>query len=221
MAEQDVILDLDRGNRTGLPEAVICEGKTAEQIVAAVQQAEAAGHNILLTRLDPDRAGALPLNPFDYDPLSRTAVAGPWTAPSGAPGVAVVAAGTSDLPVAREAVRTLAFLGIAAREYADVGVAGLWRLLRIREELAAYPAIIAVAGMEGGLFSVLGGLVPGMVVAVPTSRGYGICRNGETALHSALASCAPGIVAVNIDNGYGAACAAARMLPKATLAHKA
>jgi NCAIR mutase (PurE)-related protein len=126
--------------------------------------------------------------------------------------VAVVTAGTSDLPVAHEALRTLAFYGLPARAIADVGVAGLWRLLRHEDELRRYPAVIVVAGMEGALFSVVGGLVRGVVIAVPTSTGYGAARGGETALHAALASCAPGVVVVNIDNGYGAACAAIRVL---------
>jgi NCAIR mutase (PurE)-related protein len=126
--------------------------------------------------------------------------------------VAVVTAGTSDLPVAREALRTLAFYGLPARAIADVGVAGLWRILQHEDELRRYPAVIVVAGMEGALFSVVGGLVRGAVIAVPTSTGYGAARGGETALHAALASCAPGVVTVNIDNGYGAACAAIRVL---------
>jgi hypothetical protein len=195
-----------------MPEAILCEGKSVPQITSAISQALEGTRNVLLTRLDPDLAEALSLESFDYDPESRTGIAGSWTAPSHEPRVAVVVAGTSDLPVAREAFRTLAFHGTAAKEFADVGIAGLWRLLDIREELSKYRAIIAVAGMEGALFTVLGGLVPSLIVAVPTSCGYGISRDGETALHSALASCAQGIAVVNIDNGYGAACAATRML---------
>jgi NCAIR mutase (PurE)-related protein len=133
--------------------------------------------------------------------------------------VAVVTAGTSDLPVAREAIRTLAFYGVAAREIADVGVAGLWRILMHEDELKRYPVVIVVAGMEGALFSVVAGLVGGVVIAVPTSTGYGAARHGETALHAALASCAPGVVTVNIDNGYGAASAALRAL-RAQLVHE-
>lgn len=212
MDSRDVVYDLDRGDRIGMPEAILCEGKTARQIELAVGQALERSGNVLLTRLDEELAEALVVPSLDYHAESRTAVAGDWEAPGGDPVVAVVAAGTSDLPVAREASRTLAFHGFTAREYADVGVAGLWRLLRVKEDLAQYPVVIAVAGMEGALFSVLGGLLPGLIVAVPTSRGYGVSRDGETALNSALASCAQGIVAVNIDNGYGAACAATRML---------
>jgi NCAIR mutase (PurE)-related protein len=212
MADRDVVYDSDRPNRIGMPEAILCEGKSIPQITSAISQALEATDNVLLTRLDPDLADALSLESFDYDQESRTGIAGSWTPPSHEPRVAVVAAGTCDLPVAREALRTLAFHGTVAEEYVDVGVAGLWRLLAIREELSKYRAIIAVAGMDAALFTVLGGLVPSLIVAVPTSCGYGISRDGETALHSALASCAQGIVAVNINNGYGAACAVTRML---------
>ncbi len=120
--------------------------------------------------------------------------------------------GTGDLPVALEAARTLAFHGETAERHMDVGVAGLWRLLERRGRLSTFPVIIAVAGMEGALFSVLGGLVGSVVVAVPSSTGYGVTAGGTAALHAALGSCAPGIVAVNIDNGFGAACAALRIL---------
>jgi NCAIR mutase (PurE)-related protein len=168
---------------------------------------------VLLTRLAPEQLAALPdPTQLDYDPLSRTAIRGGCPAPMAAARVAVVTAGTSDLPVAAEAERTLAFHGEACERLADLGVAGLWRLLAQRERLARFPVLIAVAGMEGALFSVLGGLVGGLVIAVPTDIGYGVAAGGRTALGAALASCAPGIVAVNVDNGYGAACAALRCL---------
>ena len=126
--------------------------------------------------------------------------------------VAVVCAGTSDVPVAREAVRTLAFNGEAAPLIADVGVAGLWRLTRRLDEIRATPVIIVAAGMDAALPSVLAGLVPGVVIAVPTSVGYGVAAGGRAALDAILSSCAPGLTVVNIDNGYGAACAALRLL---------
>ena len=116
------------------------------------------------------------------------------------------------MPVAREAVRTLAFRGEAAALIADVGVAGLWRLTRRLEEIRATPVIIVAAGMDAALPSVLAGLVPGVVIAVPTSVGYGVAAGGRAALDAILSSCAPGITVVNIDNGYGAACAALRLL---------
>jgi len=214
MTDKDVILDLERETRIGLPEAVLCAGKSIAQINRVIDQAVQGGISIFLTRLDEEKAASIVASPFDYDPISQTAIAGPWTAPVGAADIALVSAGTSDLPVVLEAERTLAFHGATSKQFNDVGVAGLWRLLKIRDELASFPVVIAMAGMEGALFSVLGGLIPSLIVAVPTSRGYGITRNGETALHSALASCAQGLVAVNIDNGYGAACAAIRSLGK-------
>src|SRR5260221_12306633 len=114
--------------------------------------------------------------------------------------------------ICREAVRTLRYHGIHASEIYAVGVAGLWRLLERVPEITRHKVVIAVAGMDAALISVLGGLVPGLVIGVPTSAGYGAARNGETALHAALASCAPGVPVMNIDNGYGAACAALRAL---------
>jgi pyridinium-3,5-biscarboxylic acid mononucleotide synthase len=211
----DFTFDFKRRERIGLAETVFCRGKTAEQIAHAIGLARARAEPLFLTRLSADLFEALPAtdrSALDYDPFSRTAILGPWSPPQGNPVVAVVTAGTSDLPVAREALRTLAFYGHAAREIADVGVAGLWRILAHEAELRRHLAVIVVAGMEGALFSVVGGLVGGLVIAVPTSTGYGAARAGETALHSALTSCAPGMVAVNIDNGYGAACAAVRLL---------
>ena len=130
--------------------------------------------------------------------------------------VAIVAAGTSDAGVAGEARRTLAFHGEPATVIVDVGVAGLWRLEARLDEIRRHPVVIAVAGKEGALFSVLGGLVPGVLVCVPTSRGYGVADGGRLALHAALGSCAPGLVAVNIDNGFGAAGAALRALGAAS-----
>jgi NCAIR mutase (PurE)-related protein len=126
--------------------------------------------------------------------------------------VPVVMAGTSDLPVGRETARTLSFAGQPYREYTDIGVAGLWRLLERIEDIRSSPVIIVAAGMDAVLISVVGGLVSAPVIALPTSVGYGVALGGTTALHAALASCAPGIAVVNIDNGYGAASAALRIV---------
>jgi pyridinium-3,5-biscarboxylic acid mononucleotide synthase len=211
----DVTFDFERQRRIGLSETVLCEGKSPSQIGEIIALSRARATPLLLTRLAGDVLAALPADhqtALDYDTRSRTAILGPWRAPDGAPQVAVVTAGTSDLPVAREAIRTLAFYDVAAREIADVGVAGLWRILAQEEALRRHPVVIVVAGMEGALFSVVAGMVGGLVVAVPTSTGYGVAEGGRTALHAALASCAPGLVTVNIDNGYGAACAAIRAL---------
>lgn len=205
-------IDWEREQRTGLAEAVLCDGKTPAQIEAIL--ASAGERRMLLTRLDEDKHARLAearRAALDYDALSRTAIHGAAPAPQ-PDGVGVVCAGTSDLPVAREAVRTLQFAGVEAGLIADVGVAGLWRLMRRLDDIRGYRVVIAVAGMEGALFSVLAGLVAAPVIAVPTSIGYGVAAGGRAALHSALACCASGLVVVNVDNGYGGACAALRML---------
>jgi NCAIR mutase (PurE)-related protein len=215
----DIVMDWARQARTGVPEAVLCASKSPAQIEATLAAAEEAGRSLLLTRLAEPLFASLSGHArqrLDYDPLSATAVYGEVPNPSTAmTGIGIVAAGTSDLPVAREAARTLAFCGYAGPIIADVGVAGLWRLLDRMPDIAAFRVIIAVAGMEGALFSVLGGLVAAPVIAVPTSVGYGVGAGGDLALHSALGSCAPGIVAVNIDNGFGAAAAAIKVLRSA------
>jgi NCAIR mutase (PurE)-related protein len=126
--------------------------------------------------------------------------------------VAVVTAGTSDIPVAAEACRTLEFLGVKATCIVDVGVAGLWRLLERVDEITTCDVVIVVAGMDAALASVVGGLTGQPVIAVPTSTGYGAAADGDTALHAMLTSCAQGITVTNIDNGFGAACAANRIL---------
>jgi len=217
----DFQFDWAREGRTRVPEVVFAEGKTAAQIVDVLRQARARSHRLFLTRFTREQHQQVmallgeteaPAPPLVYDADSATAVLGePEQAPE-TPDVAVVCAGSSDLPVAREAQQSLRFLGRSAPLYADVGVAGLWRLTQIADELARYRVLIAVAGMEGALFSVLAGLVPGLVIAVPRSVGYGVAAGGQAALSSALASCSPGIVCVNIDNGFGAAAAAHKLL---------
>jgi len=211
------VLDFDRAERIGISEGVLCGHKTPEQIEAILQGFHRRGTPCLLTRLDPEKAAALSAHyreRLDYDALSRTAFA-PGPLPlkrqrhSGTE-VAIVSGGTSDAPVCMEAARTLEFHGVPCKLFQDVGVTGLWRVMERIEEIRRYPVIIAVAGMEGALFSVLGGLVGSAVIAVPASVGYGVSGGGRLSLDSALGSCAPGLVAVNIDNGYGAACAAIR-----------
>ncbi len=209
----DFKLDLARHERIGLDEAIFCAGKSADQI-AAILDAVPADAGLLLTRLDSAKLEALPMRlrgALDYEPLSRTAVYGPPRRPRAGPPVAVVMAGTSDLPMGREACRTLAFNGQPHATFTDIGVAGLWRLLDRIEEIRRAPVVIVAAGMDAALVSVVGGLVAAPVVALPTSVGYGVAEGGTPALHSALASCAPGVAVVNIDNGYGAACAALRI----------
>ena len=213
---REFLLDASRRERTGLDEAIFCAGKSVAQIEAILADAGNAGRRLLLTRLTPEAHAALPAEravDLDYDPVSRTAILGAVQTPAtDEPRAGVVTAGSSDVPVAREAARTLLYDGHPCREIHDVGVAGLWRLLERVDELRTLEVVIAVAGMEAALASVLGGLVPGAIIAVPTSTGYGVAAGGETALRAVLTSCAPGVTVVNIDNGYGAACAAARIL---------
>ena len=211
-------LDWTRAGRTGTSEAVLCDPKSAAQIDAIVVHATELGGRLLLTRLGPrkfSRLSAPARDALDYDAVTRTAILGGLPAARGTGRVAIVCGGTSDLPVAREAARTLAFEGETATLLADVGVAGLWRLMERLDDIRRHRVVIAVAGMEGALFSVLAGLVPCAVIAVPTSVGYGVAEGGRTALNAALASCASGLAVVNIDNGFGAAHAALRILGEA------
>ena len=215
---KDFILDAQRPERIGFGEAIFCSGKSAAQIDAIL--ADPAGQSgLLLTRLDPAKRAALTAGGMlDYDPVSQTAFYGdPRPASAATTSIGIVTAGTSDLPVALEARRTLQFDGHEPELIADVGVAGLWRLLRRVEELRALKIVIVVAGMDAALPTVLGGLVPGCIIAVPTSVGYGVATGGRAALDAMLASCAPGVTVVNIDNGYGAACAALRIARASTM----
>jgi NCAIR mutase (PurE)-related protein len=207
-------VDHHRELRQGFPEAVYSPGKTPEQCAAIVAELVAGPTSgpVLLTRAAPDLAGwVLGRVPGgQYQPGARLAV---WRPGPRRTGEAVVAcAGTADLPVAEEAAATLAALGWPPARLTDVGVAGLHRLLADEAVLRAADVVLVVAGMEGALASLVGGLVSAPVVAVPTSAGYGSSLEGITALLAMLASCAPGVAVVGIDNGYGAACAAARML---------
>ncbi len=211
----DFKMDWERIARTGTSEAVLCEPKSARQIDAIVEHARALGHRLLLTRLDRAKLEQLadPVRQvLDYDAVSRTAFLGSPPSSSTSARIAIVCGGTSDAPVAEEAARTLAFAGESASRFVDVGVAGLWRLVQHLDEVREHRVVIAVAGMEGALFSVLAGLVSSVVIAVPTSVGYGVAAGGQAALHAALASCASGLAVVNIDNGFGAAHLALRIL---------
>lgn len=212
---KDVMLDFARDARTGLDEAVLCASKTVAHLAAILDQVEAKGKRMLLTRLAQEQFDLLPAKhraALDYEPVSRTAYYGGTHEAQAESRVAVVAAGTSDVAVSREAARTLRFYGEPAAEISDVGVAGLWRLLERVEEIRRARVVIAVAGMDAALPTVIGGLVSGVVIGVPTSVGYGVATGGETALRAMLASCSQGLVVTNIDNGFGAACAALRFL---------
>lgn len=212
----EIKFDWDRDQRIGFGEAVLCTGKRTEQISEVLRQAKSEDRSVLLTRLAASRLAKLPevYQPdIDYDPTSKTAFYNFQDNGENSPAeIAIVTGGSSDARPAREAERTLRFNGHASTVIFDVGVAGLWRLTDRLDEIKRHKIVIAVAGMDAALVSVLGGLVPGLIIAVPTSTGYGASRRGETALAASLASCSPGVVVVNIDNGYGAACAAMRAL---------
>jgi NCAIR mutase (PurE)-related protein len=207
-------VDHHRALRQGLPEVILGQGKTPEQIAGIAERLLAAGQNVLVTRLAPDAAAqvlsSVPV--LEYNATARTALAlrNPVPVLPGPP-VAVVTAGTSDLPVAEEALETLRAAGVPTERVVDVGVAGLHRLLDKVEALRRARALIVVAGMEGALPSVIGGLVAAPVVAVPTSIGYGAAFDGLAALFGMLTSCASGVTVVNIDNGFGAAMAVLRL----------
>ena len=224
MSPRDVNIDYDRRDRLGFGETVFCAQKTVAQIAHILDEVAGRDQPFLLTRLDEAKFAALEAaldaahrDAIDYDPHSQTAFFRFAPAAPADPLVAVVTAGTSDSRPAREAMRTLAFHDVGASGFFDVGVAGIWRLMERIDEIKRHPVVIAVAGMDAALPSVLGGLVPGALIAVPTSTGYGMARDGETALAAILASCAPGVTVCNIDNGYGAACAAIRTLTAARM----
>ncbi len=210
-------LDLDRGPRTGDPEVVYGSGKTPEQVVAILSRLHEAHPDraVLATRLDPAAQALVAerLPAAAVDAVARCATLGPLPDPRGS--VLVVSAGTSDAPVAAEALLTARVHGAGARLVQDVGVSGLHRLLAVREDLEAADCLVVVAGMEGALPSVVGGLVGVPLVAVPTSVGYGASFGGLAALLAMLNSCASGVTVVNIDNGYGAGVFAARVARRA------
>jgi hypothetical protein len=211
----EVTLDFLRAQRIGFDEAILCQGKTVEHLTTIIAAARAKKARFLFTRLAQSQLEGLSAEDRDaleYEPLSRTAYFGTPRPEAGPPRIAVIAAGTSDAHVTREIQRTLSWNGIPSSLIVDVGVAGLWRLIDKLEAIAAHRIAIVVAGMDAALPTVLGGLFGGVVIGVPTSTGYGVAAGGTTALNSMLASCAPGVVALNIDNGYGAACAAMRVL---------
>ena len=209
------VVDHHRGLRQGVPEVILAQSKTAEQIVGIAKELVRTGQNLLITRLSPAQADVLTveLPELVYVPLARTAaLESSPIPPLGEGRVALVSAGTSDLPVAEECAETMRMLGVQFDRVYDVGVAGIHRLLHKRGMLDKAAVVIVIAGMEGALASVVGGLVEVPVVAVPTSVGYGAAFEGLAALLGMLTSCASGISVVNIDNGFGAAFAAARIL---------
>jgi len=217
--EQLPFADLDhhRELRQGLPEVVYGEGKTTDEILEIVRRLEKGGRPILVTRLRPDDQALLAATfaPVRVNARARTCLVNPpgdALAPDGAPYVGVVAAGTSDLAVAEEAVEACAAMAVPTRTWYDVGVSGLHRLLRHVPDLQKASALVVVAGMEGALPSVVAGLVACPVFGVPTSVGYGTSFGGVAPLLAMLNSCAPGLTVANIDNGFSAGVAAARVV---------
>lgn len=206
-------VDTGRAHRTGDPEVVFGQGKSPAELVEILGTLAAAhpDRRILATRVtDHGLAAAAALSGARVDPVARCVVVGPEPVGSGGR-VGIIAAGTSDGPVAREAEITAKAFDAATTRIMDVGVAGLHRIMAVRDDLDAADCLIVVAGMEGALPSVVGGLTGTPVVAVPTSVGYGTSFGGLTAMLAMLNSCAPGVVVVNIDNGFGAAVHAARV----------
>ncbi|HEY2775234.1 MAG TPA: nickel pincer cofactor biosynthesis protein LarB [Candidatus Binatia bacterium] len=213
-------VDHHRELRTGLPEVIFGEGKTAQQIATIAREMVDRSGGVLVTRIDAGKVAALrdTVGDIEHYPDARIAMrrrdgsAAAADAAHVAAHVAVISAGTSDQPVAEEAARTLEFLGAGVRRYRDLGISGLHRLMAERHALSAASAVIVVAGMEGALPSVVGGLLDVPIIAVPTSIGYGASFGGLAALLAMMNSCAPGVTVVNIDNGFGAAVAAAAVL---------
>jgi NCAIR mutase (PurE)-related protein len=214
-------VDLDRHRRRGLPEVIFGPGKTAPQITEIARALLGAGQNVFVTRVGPDvydavRA-ALPRARYHDVARAITIDVQRPTEPEGL--VAVVSAGTTDIPVAEEAALTAERMGAAVERIYDVGVAGLHRVLKHTQTLRSANAVVVTAGMEGALPSVVGGLIAAPVIAVPTSVGYGASLNGIAALLGMLNSCVPGITVVNIDNGFGGGVAAA-MINRLAIGHR-
>ena len=207
-------IDHHRALRQGFPEVVFGEGKATAHLLEIAARIAERGEGLLITRLSPDAAPTLASRfpTIELNPIGRTAYLPPVNpVPAGRGLLLIVTAGTSDLAVAEEAAVTATALGNCVSRLVDVGVAGIHRLLARREELIAASVIVVVAGMDGALPSVIGGLVRVPVIAVPTSIGYGASFHGLAALLTMLNSCAAGVTVVNIDNGFGAAVAASRI----------
>jgi len=210
MNSEEIRLDTDRSRRINMPEAIYCEGKTTKQCFQAVSEMlnnESFSDAIIATRANPEQYSAL----LELDPTSAHGSTLSWRhRPTQNFTIGIVSAGTSDLPIANECKVTLEALGHSTFTITDVGVSGLHRLTEALPEIIKADLVIAIAGMEGSMPTVLAGLIPHPIIAVPTSSGYGSSLEGITAFLSMTASCAQGIAVVGIDNGFGAACAAHR-----------
>jgi NCAIR mutase (PurE)-related protein len=207
-------IDHDRENRNGFPEVVYGAEKSMGDLSKIMEHFVSKGKNVLVTKLQKKKIRKL-LKDYpkaQYDLQAGIFILKPLKKIEGDSEVAIISAGTSDIRVVNEAYHTLKFMGVRSKRIKDVGVAGIHRLLNKVEELKEFKVLIVVAGFEGALPTAVGGLLPQPIIAVPASVGYGVSERGEVALNSMLASCANGITVVNIDNGYGAAMAALRIL---------
>ncbi len=210
----DYNLDTDREDRLGFPEVVYGKSKSAELLGRILSEYHSNGRNALATRVQPEKGQALLAQFPDacYDPVSQTFLLKENPLDESNARIAILSAGSSDLPVVNEAYYTLNLVNTPAKRINDVGVAGIHRLFDRLDEIKTCQALIVVAGFEGALPSVVGGLLSQPIIAVPTSVGYGVATGGNAALNAMLSSCANGISVTNIDNGYGAAMAAFRIL---------
>lgn len=207
-------IDHHRGLRSGMPEVIYCQGKTVPQIKKIIQSMNRAGHSILATRLSKESFNKLKSSLpklSEYNERAKTLVIDKNKSKKRQGLITIITAGTSDIPIAEEASVTARALGSETETIFDVGVAGIHRLLDNLEQIRKARVIVVVAGMEGALASVVGGLVDQPIIAVPTSIGYGASFGGVSALLTMLNSCATGIAVVNIDNGFGAGCMAHRI----------
>ena len=207
-------IDYDREDRLGFPEVVFGTSKITEDLILIINDYITRDKNVLITKLQKKKAKKL-LKYFPnsfYDTLSGIFILKKTSIVSKNSEVAIISGGSSDIHIVNEVFYTLSFLGVKSEKINDVGVAGINRLMNRINDLKKYDVLIVIAGFEGALPTVVGGLLPQPIIAVPTDVGYGVSKNGKTALNSMLSSCANGITVVNINNGYGAAMAAVRIL---------
>ena len=209
------LIDFNRENRIGISETIFCENKSTSQINNICKDLD-INKTTFFTRLKVDKYKKITSNikkKLLYNTASQTAIYGKKPSINkNKANIAIICAGTSDMPSVLEAQQTLYISGIKSDIFADLGVAGLWRIQKYLDQIMKYKVLIVAAGMDGALVSVIGGLVSLPIIALPTSTGYGVANKGVTALNAMLVSCSPGISVVNIDNGYGAASAAIRIL---------
>ena len=206
----EVRLDLNRKSRKGFSEIIFCEGKSDKQLLGIAEEIKANKLDTAFSRMNESQFCTVTsvIRDFKYDPVSRVGQTLFGTIEKNKAIIAVVSAGSTDVPVAEEAAQIIDFFGSNAERFYDVGVAGIHRLFEVLEDIRKADVVIVAAGMDGALPSVVSGLVPSLVIGLPTSVGYGIAEKGKTALRSMLCSCSPGLVVVNIDNGVGAALSA-------------